>query len=61
MDAQGRKEVSESAYEYLLGEIIARESVTTVSGDPDSQIEKRLEVLGYNVGYRYIFFHALVV
>jgi len=44
------KEVSESAYEYLLGEILSLK--TPKSADPNSQVIQRLDSLGYDVGYR---------
>jgi hypothetical protein len=51
-DASAKKEVSESAFEYLLGEILARESVLSSGADSAAATEQRLELLGYNVGYR---------
>ena len=60
-----RREVSESVFEYLLGEIIARETVPSNSAETSTAVEQRLELLGYNVGYRlvtqtFILYFALI-
>jgi hypothetical protein len=46
-----QKEVSESAYEYLLGEILSL-SYPTKANDQNAAIIQRLDQLGYEVGYR---------
>lgn len=48
-----RTEISESAYEYLLGELLAL-SVPQTECDKHALLTKRLESIGYDVGYRYI-------
>jgi hypothetical protein len=45
------KEVSESAYEYLLAELL---SVCKYRMNSEDKISQRLEHLGYEIGYRYI-------
>jgi len=51
-ESQQRKEVSESAFEYLLGEIMSRDVATADGEEMASVLEKRQEQLGYDVGYR---------
>ncbi len=46
-----QKEVSESAYEYLLGEILSM-NYPAKANDQNSHIVQRLDMLGYDVGYR---------
>jgi hypothetical protein len=53
-EVPARREVAESAFEYLLGEIIARETSPLFMNASASAAEQRLELLGYNVGYRYL-------
>ena len=53
-DSQARREVSESAFEYLLGEILLSDSPQSGEEDNSAAAEQRLELLGYSVGYRYI-------
>lgn len=52
VDTHQRREVSESAFEYLFGEILAREAATVGNDDNSAGSEQRLELLGYSVGYR---------
>jgi len=47
------KEISESAYEYLLGEILAL-NYPVKSNDEPAAVIQRLDLLGYDVGYRLI-------
>jgi len=42
--------VSESAYEYLLSELVALAAPSA----SDSEMNQRLEQMGYDVGYRYV-------
>lgn len=54
LDTSGAKrEVSESAYEYLLGEILNLESPAKVN-DQAAAATERLEGIGFDVGYRYL-------
>jgi hypothetical protein len=46
-----QKEVSESAYEYLLGEILSL-NYQTKANDNNAALVQRLDSLGYEVGYR---------
>jgi hypothetical protein len=48
-----QKEVSESAYEYMLGEILAL-NYQVKSNDQDASRIERLDRIGYDVGYRLI-------
>lgn len=52
VESQARKEVSESAFEYLLGEILLNDSPQSGEEDNSAATEQRLELLGYSVGYR---------
>jgi hypothetical protein len=47
-----RKEVSETAYEYLLGEIINFEFPAKGNNDTDAATAHRLAMIGHNIGYR---------
>lgn len=46
-----KREVSESAYEYLLGEILNLDYPTN-SNDQNAAIAQRLETIGHDIGYR---------
>lgn len=46
-----RKEVAESSYEYLLGEILSLD-YPVASNDAVGAETRRLENIGYEVGYR---------
>ncbi len=48
-----QKEVSESAYEYMLGEILSM-SYPVKASDQNAAIIQRLDQLGYDVGYRLV-------
>ena len=45
-----KAEVSESMFEYLMGEILALDYSN--SADPNASIAHRMDSLGYDVGYR---------
>lgn len=49
--AGSRREVSESAFEYLLGEILNLDYPTS-SNDQAFAVSRRLETIGYDIGYR---------
>ena len=51
---QAQKEVAESAYEYLIGEILSMKYVSKAT-DQNAYIIQRLDSLGYDVGYRFVF------
>eukprot|EP01039_Chlorochromonas_danica_P017893 gene17893-21398_t len=56
MDASAsntKREVSESSFEYFLGEILSL-SYPMPSNDPVGEETRRLENIGYEVGYRMI-------
>lgn len=46
-----KREVSESCYEYLLGEILNLDYPTS-SNDQNAAITQRLETIGHDIGYR---------
>lgn len=46
-----KKEVSETCYEYLLGEILNLD-YPTASNDQAAAITQRLETIGHDIGYR---------
>ena len=46
-----QREVAESSYEYLLGEILSL-NYPTKANDQNASIVQRLDSLGYDVGYR---------
>jgi hypothetical protein len=46
-----RKEIAESSFEYLLGEIIHM-NIPAKSNDSEAEAVKRLENIGFDVGYR---------
>lgn len=48
-----KREVSESSFEYFLGEILSL-SYPMPSNDPVGEETRRLENIGYEVGYRYV-------
>ena len=50
-ESQSQKDVSESAYEFLLGEILSLK-YSAVANDQNAYIIQRLDALGYDVGYR---------
>ena len=50
-ESQSQKDVSESAYEFLLGEILSLK-YSSVANDQNAYIIQRLDALGYDVGYR---------
>ena len=47
-----QKYISESLFEYLLGEIM-------VLSETDSVVQQNLDKLGYDVGYRYEKYYAI--
>lgn len=48
-----KKEVSESAFEYLLGEILSLNLPNSCSfNDQQAATNRRLERIGYDVGFR---------
>jgi hypothetical protein len=49
--SDNKKEVSETAFEYLIGEMINLEFLIK-SNDKDAATVHRLEMIGHNVGYR---------
>ena len=49
-DASSRKEISESAFEFLLAELTIP---TGSSSDDSTELANKLDCMGYNVGYRY--------
>lgn len=49
--ASTKREVSESSFEYFLGEILSL-SYPMPSNDPVGEETRRLENIGYEVGYR---------
>ena len=51
-ESQSEKEVSESAYEFLLGEILSLQSSTVAIDQHNAYVIQRLDALGYDVGYR---------
>ncbi len=53
-DASARKEVSETCYEYLLGEIVNLDHPTN-SNDQAAAITQRLETIGHDIGYRQVY------
>ncbi len=63
--AQSTPEVSECAFEYLIGEILAMNYMggetdeELVTGDGNNEIDfiksQRLDDLGYQVGYRLVY------
>jgi hypothetical protein len=53
-DSGSRREVSETCYEYLLGEILNLDYPTS-SNDQAAAITQRLETIGHDIGYRYHF------
>lgn len=50
--SQVKKEVAESSFEYLLGEILSL-NYPMPSNDPTAEETRRLDNIGYDVGYRY--------
>jgi hypothetical protein len=46
-----QKEVSESGYEYLLGEIMAVR-FPVKHEDPSTSLTQRLDSMGFDIGYR---------
>lgn len=46
-----QREISESAFEYMLGEILAM-NYPVKANDQNAAIIQRLDQLGYDVGYR---------
>lgn len=52
MESSGSKrEVSESAFEYFLGEILTLD-YPTKANDASAATTERLEAIGYDIGYR---------
>ena len=51
-ESQSEKEVSESAYEFLLGEILSLQYSTVAIDQQNAYVIQRLDALGYDVGYR---------
>lgn len=49
---QQQNEISESAYEYLLGEIMSLKYPARKGTDQNSYVMQKLDALGYDVGYR---------
>lgn len=45
------REVSESSYEYLLAEML---SINKLYSDDEDHASKRVEHMGYEIGFRYI-------
>lgn len=56
-----RREVSESAFEYLLAEILHSDVFAAPEEQMDDGTEPthKLELLGYDVGYRQALAHGL--
>ncbi len=62
LESHQQREVAESSYEYLLGEILSL-SYPTKANDQNASITQRLDQLGYDVGYRYqqeLILHLLI-
>eukprot|EP01038_Epipyxis_sp_PR26KG_P004715 gene4715-6619_t len=49
-----QRDVSESAFEYLLGEIMSLTVPVAQTNDQSTAINQRLDQMGYEVGYRII-------
>ncbi len=54
-DFGGKREVAECSLEYLLGEILNMDYLPKVveGSDEVAATAKRLECIGYEIGYRY--------
>jgi len=50
-DTSQSREVAESSFEFLLGELVALD-YPTKGNDPAVAIIQRLDTIGYDVGYR---------